>query len=71
MISNNGNFDRRFLLALIPIEALLFFTFYNREIARYPPQHFDQTVFLTETYRLQELTLSHGLGQLWTSEGFT
>ena len=65
MFSKNSYFDRSVLLMLIALEALLFYTFYYREIAWYPPQYFDQTAFLTESYRLQERIHEDGLGTLW------
>jgi hypothetical protein len=65
MFSKNSYFDRTVLLMLIALEALLFYTFYYREIAWYPPQYFDQTAFLTESYRLQERIHEDGLGTLW------
>jgi hypothetical protein len=65
MFSKNSYFDRGVLLMLIALEALLFYTFYYREIAWYPPQYFDQTAFLTESYRLQERIHQDGFGTLW------
>jgi hypothetical protein len=65
MFLKNSYFDRSVLLMLIALEALLFYTFYYREIAWYPPQYFDQTAFLTESYRLQERIHEDGLGVLW------
>ena len=65
MISNNGYFDRRLLLALIALEAVVFCNFFFREIAWYPPQNFDQTAFLTEAYQLEERVLSKGVSELW------
>jgi hypothetical protein len=65
MISNGNYFDRRMLLAVIAVEALLFFSFYTREIAWYPPLKWDQSVYLTETYQLQEQIFAKGLSELW------
>jgi hypothetical protein len=65
MISNNGYFDRRLLLAFIALEAVVFCNFFFREIAWYPPQNFDQTAFLTEAYQLEERVLSKGVSELW------
>ena len=50
---------------VLVFEALLFWSFYNREVAWYPPMNFDQTAYLTEAYRLQERILGHGLGEIW------
>jgi hypothetical protein len=65
MISENHRFDRRILWLLIAFEALLFYSFYSREISWYPAQYFDQNVYLTEAYRLQERILGHGLSEFW------
>jgi hypothetical protein len=64
MISEN-RFDRTVLFVLIVLEALLFSSFYRREVAWYPPDNFDQASYLLETYRLQERIFAHGLGQIW------
>ncbi len=66
MIRDKHRFDRTFLLVLIALEALLFFSFFTREIAWYPPDNFDQASYLIETYQLQERIFAHGLGQVWT-----
>src|SRR5271166_5464364 len=65
MISTNGSFDRKVLLILIAIEAVVFCNFFFREIAWYPPQNFDQTYFLTEAYQLEGRVFSKGIGELW------
>jgi hypothetical protein len=65
MITNNDFFDRKILLMVIAFEALLYYTFYTREVAWYPPDNFDQAGYLMETYRLQEGILTHDLGQVW------
>src|SRR5215467_10882683 len=65
MITNNGSFDRKILLVVIAFEALLYYNFYTREVAWYPPDNFDQAGYLTETYRLQESILAHGPDQVW------
>jgi hypothetical protein len=67
MISKNKIFDRRVLVILIAFEAVLFCSFFFREIAWYSPQNFDQTLFLTEAYRLEERVYSKGLGELWNA----
>src|SRR5215469_10950674 len=67
MITNNDSFDRKILLVVIAFEALLYYCFYTREVAWYPPDNFDQAGYLTETYRLQEDILTHDLGQVWKS----
>ena len=46
-------------------EALLFYNFYVREIYWHPPEYFDQTLYLTDAYRLQEHVLWHGLRAFW------
>src|SRR6476619_4736680 len=58
------SFDRAVLFGLIVLEALLFSSFYLREVAWYPPDNFDQASYLLETYRLQERIFTHGLGQV-------
>jgi hypothetical protein len=57
--------ERAGLLILIVLEALLFAAFYNREIGPYPPQGYDQAVYLTGTYRLQEKVSTEGLSAFW------
>ena len=49
------------------MEALLFSSFYMREVAWYPPDNFDQASYLLETYRLQERIFSQGLDQVWSA----
>ncbi len=46
-------------------EAVLFYNFYVREIYWHPPEYFDQTLYLTEAYRLQEHVLWDGLRAFW------
>jgi hypothetical protein len=53
MISEKNRFDRTILWGLIVLEALLFSSFYLREVAWYPPDNFDQASYLIETYQLQ------------------
>src|ERR1700754_543042 len=65
MIPEKNRFDRTLLFGLIILEALVFYSFYTREIAWYPPDNFDQASYLIETYQLQERILTHGLGQAW------
>jgi hypothetical protein len=65
MMPKGNRFDRTVLLIVIVLEALLFSSFYMREVAWYPPDNFDQASYLIETYRLQERILTHGLGQVW------
>ena len=62
MITNNDYFHRKILLIVFALEALLYCSFYAREIAWYPPGNFDQAGYLMETYRLQEDILTHDLG---------
>jgi hypothetical protein len=64
MISSKSDFDRKVLCIVLAFEALLFWSFYCREIAWYPPLNFDQIAYLEEAYRLQERILGHGLGDL-------
>jgi hypothetical protein len=64
MISSKSDFDRKVLSIVLAFEALLFWSFYCREIAWYPPLNFDQLAYLEEAYRLQERILGHGLGDL-------
>jgi hypothetical protein len=49
------------------LEALLFYCFYMKEVAGYPPDNFDQASELIETHGLQEPIFIHGLGQVWKS----
>jgi hypothetical protein len=65
MILEKNRFDRVVLFGLIVLEALLFSSFYMREIAWYPPDNSDQASYLIETYQLQERIFTHGLGQIW------
>jgi hypothetical protein len=65
MISQEKRLDRTILFVLIVLEALLFYSFYTREVAWYPPDNFDQASYLLETYRLQEHIFAHDLGQVW------
>jgi hypothetical protein len=65
MNAEKYRFDRTVLLGLIVLEALLFYSFYLREVAWYPPDNFDQASYLIETYNLQERIFTHGLGQIW------
>jgi hypothetical protein len=65
LIWNKRYFDRGVLLVLIALEALLFFNFFSREIASYPPLNSDQTVYLTQAYGLEERIFSKGLSELW------
>jgi hypothetical protein len=67
MFSESKSVDRIVLLLLIAIEAFLFYNFYYREIANYPPQNYDQAVFLAEAYQLQDRIFSNGLAELWSA----
>jgi hypothetical protein len=60
-----SSFDRRVLILLIALEAVLFCNFFYREIAWYPPQNADQAVFLSTAYRIEEGVFSRGIGELW------
>lgn len=46
MLSRAEQFDRSILCFVLGFEALLFWTFYNRELAWYPAVNFDQTGYL-------------------------
>jgi hypothetical protein len=61
----SSRLEKSLLWVLISVEALLFWAFYAREIAPYPPQNFDQAVYLTQTYTLQEQVSTGGLGEFW------
>jgi hypothetical protein len=67
MFSESKSLDRKVLFLIIAVEAFLFYNFYHREIAGYPPQNYDQTVILAEAYQLQERIFSNGLGELWSA----
>jgi hypothetical protein len=51
MTISNHFTDRKILLAVIALQAVLFYSFYTREVAWYPPLNFDQASYLMETYR--------------------
>jgi hypothetical protein len=57
-------FDRRLLFILIALEALVFYNFYSREVAWYPPLNFDQAAYLFRAYDLERRVFSNGLGVL-------
>jgi hypothetical protein len=65
MTSKDHQLDRTILWVLIAVEALLFYTYYAREIAPHPPQNFDQTVYLSEAYSLETRIHGHGISELW------
>jgi hypothetical protein len=65
MISNHRESDKKLLCLLFIFEALLFWAFYNREVAWCPPTNSDQATYLVDTYRLQEDVVAHGLGKFW------
>jgi hypothetical protein len=65
MISKEHLADRTILLILIALEALLFYTFYAREVAPYPPQYYDQGDYLSQAYILQESIHANGFRELW------
>jgi len=70
MISSKSNFDTKVLGIVLAFQALLFWTFYCREIAWYPPLNSDQVAYLEEAYRLQERILWHGLGDLFKTSWY-
>lgn len=49
------------IAALLVFEALIYAGFYFREVAWFPPQHYDQAGYLTMAYELQELLSRLGL----------
>jgi len=65
MLSSKSDFDRKILGIVLAFEALIFWSFYWREIAWYPPLNFDQLTYLEEAYRLRDRILEHGLGDLF------
>jgi len=67
MASKDFQIDLKILLMIIAAEALLFYNFYNREIASYPAQYFDQTAYLAQSYSIQEKVHAHGLGEIWSA----
>ena len=64
MVSGKSDFDRKILVIVLTVEALLLWSFYCREIAWYPPLNSDQLAYLEEAYRLRARILEHGLGDL-------
>lgn len=65
-------FDRRIVWIVIALQASLFFTFYSREVAWYPPLDFDQAAYLIESYRLEESVFANGTREIsreFRSEG--
>jgi hypothetical protein len=64
MNSSGNRFDRVVLFSLFVFQALLCYNFYAREIAWYPPSNFDQTGYLTASYRIEEQIFTQGLGEL-------
>jgi hypothetical protein len=65
MFSESKPVDRIALFLPITIEAFLYYNFYHREIAWYPPQNSDRARFLSEAYQLQERILTNGPYELW------
>jgi hypothetical protein len=67
-----ASFDRKLLFVLIALEALIFYNFYSREIAGFPPQNFDQSTYLLQAYKLEQRVFSKSLGvfssALWGKE---
>ncbi len=58
--------DRRFtigLLALFAIQILYFYSYFAYEIRPFPPDAWDQAVYLSESYTLSESAQTHGLMQ--------
>jgi hypothetical protein len=65
MIPNHYQFDRRIFWMLLVFEATLFYSFYVREIKWHSPEYFDQDLYLTQAYRLEEQVLWNGPRALW------
>ena len=65
MIATLKRLDKTILLLLIALQGLLSYNFYRREVVWYPPQNFDQTGYLTDSYRLEERILKRGFRDLW------
>jgi len=65
MIAIGKHLDKTILLLLIALEGLLAYNFYRRDIDWYPPQYFDQTGYLSESYQLEERILTKGLREAW------
>src|SRR5258708_9464017 len=64
MFSSKSDFDRKILGIVLAFEALLFWSFYCREIAWYPPLTFDQLGYLEAAFHLRGRILAHGLSDL-------
>lgn len=54
-----------FVGALILFYSLLFFGYYEREIAAFPPESYDQTAYLFQAYQLEDGILKNGLIEIW------
>lgn len=51
--------------ALVLFYSLLFFGYYEREIAAFPPENYDQAVYLFQAYQLEDSILKNGLIEIW------
>jgi len=60
-------FDRKLLFILITLEVLVFCNFFSREVAWYPPQNFDQNVYLFQAYHLDQRVFLKGPGVLFSA----
>ena len=66
-----GNRTARFprnvwiLTALLVAEAILYWGFFQREVSWFPPDGYDQAVYLSKAYQLQESLGAFGLKALW------
>jgi hypothetical protein len=68
--TSTGNwFDRTILLVLFAVQAVLFYNFYSREIAWYPPSNFDQTGYLATSYYVEHGIRANGLVELLRAIG--
>ena len=67
MTLKRERFDLKILALSIAFQVLLFYSFYSREVAWYPPLNFDQTAFLNDTYRLEEQALTGGPAKFWSA----
>jgi hypothetical protein len=61
-------FDRTILL-LIVVQAVLWYNFYSREVAWYPPSNFDQTGYLATAYYVEHNIRANGLVELLRAIG--
>ena len=58
--------DWALLLAVLGLQAALYHTVFWRELSWHMPQNFDQAGALFESYDLEHLILTNGIGELWS-----